>query len=93
VDTEEELGALKAQAAKADMALFDEGNTSCCYARSDKYWITDPQGIAWEQFHTLGDIPLFHGKEGASCGTATGSSCCPAGNPQAKLASAQACCS
>lgn len=59
VDSPEELTALKANATKADMALLDEGPTSCCYARSDKYWVTDPQGIAWEQFHTLGSIPVF----------------------------------
>lgn len=93
VDSDEELTALKAQAAKADMALFDEGNTSCCYARSDKYWITDPQGIAWEQFHTLGDIPLFDGKQGASCGTAEGASCCPADQAQAQPSAAtRSCC-
>ena len=58
-DTEEELVALKQQAQAAQMTLLDVGETSCCYARSDKYWLTDPQGIAWEQFHTLGSIPTF----------------------------------
>lgn len=62
VETAEELQVLKAQARQADMALFDEGETSCCYARSDKYWITDPQGIAWEQFQTLDNIPVFSQK-------------------------------
>ena len=32
---------------------------ACCYAKSDKYWINDPQGIAWETFHTLDQIPVF----------------------------------
>lgn len=36
----------------------------CCYARSDKYWVTDPTGIAWETFHTLGSIPVY-GKDTA----------------------------
>jgi len=58
-DTEEELVELKARAKAADMTLLDEGQTTCCYAQSDKYWLTDPQGIAWEQFHTLGNIPVF----------------------------------
>ena len=58
-DTEEELAALKSQAAAADMTLLDVGEATCCYAHSDKYWLTDPQGIAWEQFHTLGNIPVF----------------------------------
>ena len=59
VGSAEELAALKDNAARADMTLLDEGQTSCCYARSDKYWLTDPQGIAWEQFHTLENIPVF----------------------------------
>lgn len=60
VDSLEELAEMKAAAQNADMAMLDEGETTCCYARSDKHWITDPQGIAWEQFHTLGDIPVFN---------------------------------
>ena len=67
-DTEEELAALKAQATAADMTLLDQGETSCCYARSDKYWLTDPQGIAWEQFHTLANIPVFNEKTPAGRG-------------------------
>ena len=31
----------------------------CCYARGDKYWTTDPQGVAWETFHTLDSIPVY----------------------------------
>ncbi len=41
------------------MTLLDEGETTCCYARSEKHWVTDPQGIAWEHFHTLDNIPVF----------------------------------
>jgi catechol-2,3-dioxygenase len=69
-DTPEELAELKARAKSADMALQDQGATSCCYARSEKHWVTDPQGIAWEHFHTLADIPVFSEKAkspGASC--------------------------
>ena len=58
-DDAAELDALKARAEAAGMALLDEGPTSCCYARSEKHWVTDPQGIAWEHFHTLSHIPLF----------------------------------
>jgi lactoylglutathione lyase len=49
-DTEEELATLKAQAEAADLTLQDVGETTCCHARSDKYWVTDPQGIAWAGF-------------------------------------------
>lgn len=58
-DDADELAELKARAEDADMALLNQGETSCCYARSEKYWVTDPQGIAWEQFHTLDNIPVF----------------------------------
>ena len=86
VDQAEELEALKANATRADMTLLDEGSTSCCYARSDKYWLTDPQGIAWEQFHTLGSIPVFsEAKPGAA------SACCAAADGKASRA-APACC-
>lgn len=56
-DDASELSELKARARSADMSLLDEGATTCCYANSEKYWITDPQGIAWEHFHTLSNIP------------------------------------
>jgi glyoxalase/bleomycin resistance protein/dioxygenase superfamily protein len=64
-DSEQELAELKARASAADMTLLDEGQTSCCYARSEKYWVTDPQGIAWEHYHTLGNIPVFSEKHKA----------------------------
>ena len=88
VDDAEELTALKARASAADLAMLDEGTTTCCYARSDKHWITDPQGIAWEHFHSLGNIPIFN--ESATP-TAAESTCCPPSAPQ--QATAAACCS
>jgi catechol 2,3-dioxygenase-like lactoylglutathione lyase family enzyme len=59
-DDPAELALMKARAQSADMSLLDEGETTCCYARSEKHWITDPQGIAWEHFHNLGNIPVFN---------------------------------
>jgi len=82
-DDEGELAELKARAAAADMALLDEGQTSCCYARSEKHWVTDPQGIAWEHFHTLGDIPVF--REAAPTEAAAAACCTPA--PQGQVVS------
>jgi len=58
-DDAAELGALKARAEAGNLVLFDEGKTTCCYARSEKHWINDPQGIAWEHFRTLDNIPAF----------------------------------
>ena len=74
-DDAQELAELKARAQAADMSLLDEGETSCCYARSEKHWVTDPTGIAWEHFHTLESIPVFGqaalaaAKAGACCAT------------------------
>ncbi|WP_341921514.1 ArsI/CadI family heavy metal resistance metalloenzyme [Hydrocarboniphaga effusa] len=59
VDSADELTQLREQAQKADIAAVEELGATCCYAKSDKHWIEDPQGIAWETFHTLGDIPVF----------------------------------
>lgn len=96
-DSEEELGELKARAESADMSLLDEGQTSCCYAESDKHWVVDPQGIAWEHFHTLKDIPVF--SEGATTvpPKAGAGACCatPASRGKALLVpirQATACC-
>ena len=78
-DSEEELAALQARAEGADLVLQDTGETSCCYARSSKHWIVDPQGIAWEHFHTLGDIPTFGGESQPAA-----SACCPGDAPRGK---------
>ena len=58
-DDSAELAELKGRVEAADMTLLDEGETTCCYARSEKHWVTDPQGIAWEHFHTLANVPVF----------------------------------
>jgi catechol 2,3-dioxygenase-like lactoylglutathione lyase family enzyme len=73
VDDPGELAALQARARAADAALLVEGETTCCYARSEKHWVTDPQGVAWEHFHTLGDIPVFR-EAGAT--PAEAAACC-----------------
>lgn len=94
-DDAEELAALKARAQSADLALMDEGETTCCYARSEKHWVTDPQGVAWEHFHTLGDIPTFR----SAAPAASASACCapktstgkPVGIP-VQAAQAGSCC-
>ena len=59
VESAEELTEIQARLQNLGGNITEEVGTACCYARSDKYWTTDPQGIAWESFHTLGDIPVF----------------------------------
>jgi lactoylglutathione lyase len=59
VDTDEELRGMRAQLEAADTRMVEENEQPCCYAKSDKYWVADPTGIAWETFHTLGSIPVY----------------------------------
>jgi catechol 2,3-dioxygenase-like lactoylglutathione lyase family enzyme len=59
VDTDQELAALRKQVGDAEIAALDQPGATCCYARSDKYWITDPQGVAWETYHTLGEAEIY----------------------------------
>src|SRR6266498_1915294 len=76
VDSGEELEALHANLEAADRAVIAETGASCCYAKSDKYWVTDPAGIAWESFHTLGTIPMFGATDEHA--SAQGGCCAPA---------------
>ena|SRR5215204_3249257 len=55
----EELEDLGSRLAQADVAVTEQKGASCCYAKSDKYWTIDPQGIAWESFHTLDSAPVY----------------------------------
>lgn len=72
VDNDADLAAMKDRAQAADLSLIDEGATTCCYARSDKHWVIDPQGLPWEHFQTLGSIPVFREAESAvSAGAAS----------------------
>lgn len=82
VDNAQDLQALKAQAEAADLSLIDEGSTTCCYARSDKHWIVDPQGLPWEHFQTLGNIPTFNDRAAQDAATQADQAavcCAPAG--------------
>ena len=71
-DSDEELAAIRQRLEQAGIAGQEQADAACCYARSDKYWTQDPQGIAWETFHTLDSIPTFN--EGQD--EPTDGSCC-----------------
>ena len=55
-DSAEELAEIRGRLVAADAEITDEPGASCCYAHSDKHWVVDPQGLAWEAFHTLGEV-------------------------------------
>lgn len=84
VDEGHELAEISERLKKADLGVFDEGSTTCCYAESSKAWVKDPAGIAWEAYHTMADVETFNGKAktepqaNACCPpkTTTKTSCC-----------------
>jgi extradiol dioxygenase family protein len=85
VDCEEDLQTLRAQVERAEIAALDQPGASCCYAKSDKYWVTDPQGIAWETFCTLDSIPVFGADTRAAPGETAPACCAPAAPVAVKL--------
>ena len=58
-ESAEELAAIGSRLAQADVSALEQKGASCCYAKSDKYWTLDPQGIAWESFHSLATVPVY----------------------------------
>jgi catechol 2,3-dioxygenase-like lactoylglutathione lyase family enzyme len=59
VESEDELAEVYARLAAADRPVLEEGKTTCCYAKSEKSWIADPDGIVWETFHTTGEATVY----------------------------------
>ncbi len=63
VEHESELEEIKTRLEKAELSLLTEEGTTCCYAKSDKHWVQDPSGIAWETYRTLESAPTFNGQQ------------------------------
>ncbi|WP_419757532.1 ArsI/CadI family heavy metal resistance metalloenzyme [Acidisoma sp.] len=61
VDDEEELATLRERMSQANISTHSDGETTCCYARSEKSWVEDPSGVAWEAYHTMADAQVYHG--------------------------------
>jgi hypothetical protein len=71
----EELEDLGTRLAQADVSTTPQKGASCCYAKSDKYWTLDPQGVAWESFHSLDSVPVY-GQEVRPQGNEAKAACC-----------------
>ena len=84
VEDETELGDVYSRLQNAGAPVIEEGATTCCYAESEKSWIFDPEGIAWETFLTRGESPVYgsddikHGKQVSACCTPTQAAAKPA---------------
>jgi hypothetical protein len=59
VETADELAEVYGRLRQADRPVLDEGATTCCYAKSEKSWIADPQGLSWETFLTSGESTVY----------------------------------
>jgi hypothetical protein len=92
-DSDAELEQLNAQLQQAELSTQAQTEIACCYARSNKYWVTDPAGVAWETFHTLGSVPTFDEQPAAAPAAAA---CCAPPSPAAMVeirpAKAASCC-
>ncbi|WP_343714127.1 ArsI/CadI family heavy metal resistance metalloenzyme [Inquilinus sp.] len=94
VDSAGELGELAERLKAAGARTFDEAGTTCCYARSDKSWVTDPAGLRWETFHTFGEATTYgedHAAAALDAADRPASACCGAPGP-ARGASSPTCC-
>jgi len=81
VESADELKEMEGRLAAAELPALAQTDAACCYAKSDKHWTLDPQGVAWESFHTLAQIPVF-GVDSREPAAAAGPGCC-APAPQA----------
>jgi catechol 2,3-dioxygenase-like lactoylglutathione lyase family enzyme len=61
VENEVELAEVYGRLKQADGPVLEEGATTCCYAKSEKSWIADPQGVSWETFLTTGESTTYGG--------------------------------
>jgi hypothetical protein len=59
VENPEELSEVYGRLKAADRPVLEEGQATCCYAKSEKSWITDPDGVVWEAFFTNGEATTY----------------------------------
>ena len=93
VESQEELHEVYARLRQAGGNIIEQGETTCCYAKSEKSWIDDPAGIAWETFHTTGESTVYgdgSGENQARIAHEKQAACCA---PQASQSSSACCAS
>jgi catechol 2,3-dioxygenase-like lactoylglutathione lyase family enzyme len=82
VETVDELQEVYGRLRQADRPVLEEGETVCCYAKSEKSWITDPQGVSWETFLTLGESTAYGDSVDLGLIRTKGGACYAPQNPQ-----------
>jgi catechol 2,3-dioxygenase-like lactoylglutathione lyase family enzyme len=86
VESDEELAEVYGRLKAADRPVLEEGATTCCYAKSEKSWIADPDGVVWEAFFTKGEATVYGDSPAldALSGNAAGNACCAPAMPAEK---------
>jgi catechol 2,3-dioxygenase-like lactoylglutathione lyase family enzyme len=94
-EDQEELHEVYARLDQAGSPVLEQGETQCCYARSEKSWIDDPAGISWETFLTTGESTNYGdgtGERGVQIrreSAKTATACCA---PKVEIKETKACC-
>jgi catechol 2,3-dioxygenase-like lactoylglutathione lyase family enzyme len=90
VESSDELKEVYGRLQKADRPVLEEGLTTCCYAKSEKSWIADPQGLSWEVFLTSGESTVYGEDIDHGAISTPSQACC---SPKAEItAPVDACC-
>ena len=92
VEDDAELAAVAGRLARAGESVHEQKATTCCYARSNKAWVHDPEGIAWETFHSFGTSTVYgeeHPDDDTVAATENAACCAPNENK----AASSSCCS
>jgi catechol 2,3-dioxygenase-like lactoylglutathione lyase family enzyme len=99
VETPGELAEVYGRLRDADRPVLEEGATVCCYAQSEKSWITDPQGLSWETFLTSGESTVYGDSADLGAIRTTATACCTPATaagaccaPQPEPAAGAGCC-
>ena len=89
VEEEQELADIRQRLNAGNLPVSEEGETLCCYARSDKSWVLDPAGVPWEAYRTMEDVEIF-----STHSTKANSACCEPSfpKPESKAQASTGCC-
>lgn len=82
VESTEELQEVYGRLKQAERPVLEEGETTCCYAKSEKSWIADPQGVLWESFFTVGESAVYGVDAPVDAIGQAASACCTPKAPQ-----------
>jgi catechol 2,3-dioxygenase-like lactoylglutathione lyase family enzyme len=93
VESSDELTEVYGRLKAADRPVLEEGATTCCYAKSEKSWIADPDGVVWEAFFTNGEATVYGDSPALSAlsANATNDTCCAPVIPAAAGAGSECC--